>query len=214
MPSAGEWLVFLGTATLFAIMPGPGIFYVLARSLNGGRAEGIRSVVGNGIGACVHVVAAAFGLSAVLATSATAFTVVKFVGAAYLIYLGVRALFGKDQSDIDLAGVDAGTGSGRKRSVIAQGAIAEMLNPKTALYFLALLPHFVHPERDPAPLVFTVLGLIAVAMTIVVDVIVAIFAGYVGGKLRGNPKWRIRQRIGTGLTMIGLGGLLAFAEQN
>jgi threonine/homoserine/homoserine lactone efflux protein len=212
MPSSGEWLVFLGTATLFAIMPGPGIFYVLARSLNGGRAEGIRSVVGNGIGACVHVVAAAFGLSAVLATSATAFTVVKLVGAAYLIYLGVQALFGKDQSDIDLEKID--TGTGRKRSVVLQGAVAEMLNPKTALYFLALLPHFVHPERDPAPLVFTVLGLIAVAMAIVVDIIVAVFAGYVGGKLRRNPKWRIRQRIGTGLTMIGLGGLLAFAEQN
>jgi threonine/homoserine/homoserine lactone efflux protein len=212
MPSSAEWLLFLGTATLFAIMPGPGIFYVLARSLNGGRAEGIRSVVGNGIGACVHVVAAAFGLSAVLATSATAFTVVKLVGAAYLIYLGVRALFGKDQGEIDLGKID--TGAGRKRSVVLQGAIAEMLNPKTALYFLALLPHFVHPERDPAPLVFTVLGLIAVAMAVVVDIIVAVFAGYVGGKLRRNPKWRIRQRIGTGLTMIGLGGLLAFAEQN
>jgi threonine/homoserine/homoserine lactone efflux protein len=212
MPSSAEWLVFLGTATLFAIMPGPGIFYVLARSLNGGRAEGIRSVVGNGIGACVHVVAAAFGLSAVLATSATAFTVVKLVGAAYLIYLGVRALFGRDQGDIDVQKID--TGTGRKRSAVVQGAIAEMLNPKTALYFLALLPHFVHPERDPAPLVFTVLGLIAVAMAVVVDVIVAVFAGYVGGKLRRNPKWRIRQRIGTGLTMIGLGGLLAFAEQN
>jgi threonine/homoserine/homoserine lactone efflux protein len=98
--------------------------------------------------------------------------------------------------------------------VVLQGAVAEMLNPKTALYFLALLPHFVHPERDPAPLVFTVLGLIAVAMAIVVDIVVAVFAGYVGGKLRRNPKWRIRQRIGTGLTMIGLGGLLAFAEQN
>jgi threonine/homoserine/homoserine lactone efflux protein len=213
MPSSAEWLVFLGTATLFAIMPGPGIFYVLARSLNGGRAEGIRSVVGNGIGACVHVVAAAFGLSAVLATSATAFTVVKLVGAAYLIYLGVRALFGRDQGDdIDVQKID--TGTGRKRSAVVQGAIAEMLNPKTALYFLALLPHFVHPERDPAPLVFTVLGLIAVAMAVVVDIVVAVFAGYVGGKLRRNPKWRIRQRIGTGLTMIGLGGLLAFAEQN
>ncbi|MBP2330900.1 threonine/homoserine/homoserine lactone efflux protein [Kibdelosporangium banguiense] len=213
MPSSAEWLVFLGTATLFAIMPGPGIFYVLARSLNGGRSEGIQSVVGNGIGACVHVVAAAFGLSAVLATSATAFTVVKLVGAAYLVYLGVMALFARDRSDgADVHKIEKKPG--RQRSVIVQGAIAEMLNPKTALYFLALLPHFVHPERDPAPLVFAVLGLIAVAMAVIVDIVVAVFAGYVGGKLRDNPKWRIRQRIGTGLTMIGLGGLLAFAEQN
>jgi threonine/homoserine/homoserine lactone efflux protein len=212
MPTSAEWLVFLGTATLFAIMPGPGILYVLARSLRGGRSEGIRSVVGNGIGACAHVVAAAFGLSAVLATSATAFTVVKLVGAAYLVYLGIKALFGKDHGDIDRIGAEVP--SGKQRSVILQGAFAEMLNPKTALYFLALLPHFVHPERDPAPLVFTVLGLIAVGMAMLVDLLVAIFAGYVGRKLRGNPRWRIRQRIGTGVTMIGLGGLLAVAEQN
>ncbi|MET0135843.1 MAG: LysE family translocator [Kibdelosporangium sp.] len=211
MPTSAEWLVFLGTATLFAIMPGPGIFYVLARSLRGGRSEGMRSVVGNGIGACAHVVAAAFGLSAVLATSATAFTVVKLIGAAYLVYLGLQALFGKDD-DPDPG--EVASRSGKQRSVIAQGAVAELLNPKTALYFLALLPHFVHPDRDPAPLVFAVLGLIAVAMAVLVDLLVAFFAGYLGGKLRGNPRWRIRQRIGTGLTMIGLGGLLAFAEQN
>jgi threonine/homoserine/homoserine lactone efflux protein len=210
MPSSAEWLVFMGTATLFAIMPGPGIFYVLARSLHGGRADGVRSVVGNGIGACVHVVAAAFGLSAVLATSATAFMIVKFAGAAYLVYLGVKALFGKDDVDLTEASVAPGRAG---RSVVVQGAIAEMLNPKTALYFLALLPHFVHPERDPAPLVFTVLGLIAVAMAVMVDVLVAFFAGYLGTKIRRNPQWRIRQRIATGLSMIGLGGLLAFAEQ-
>ena len=212
MPTSTEWLVFLGTATIFAIMPGPGVFYVLARSLKGGRSEGIRSVVGNGIGACVHVVAAAFGLSAVLATSATAFTVVKLAGAAYLVYLGIKTLFGKDGHDIDQIRSDAT--SGKRRSVILQGVVSEVLNPKTALYFLALLPHFVHPDRDPAPLVFALLGLIAVAMAVVVDVFVAIFAGYVGAKLRGNPRWRVRQRIGTGLTMIGLGGLLALAEQN
>ncbi|TCO52507.1 LysE family translocator [Actinocrispum wychmicini] len=212
MPTSAEWLVFLGTATLFAIMPGPGVFYVLARSLKGGRSEGIRSVIGNGIGACVHVVAAAFGLSAVLATSATAFTVVKLAGAAYLIYLGVKTLFGKDRHDIDQIRPTAS--SGGRRSVILQGVVSEVLNPKTALYFLALLPHFVHVDRDPAPLVFTLLGLIAVAMAVVVDVLVAIFAGYVGAKLRGNPRWQVRQRIGTGLTMIGLGGVLALAEQN
>jgi threonine/homoserine/homoserine lactone efflux protein len=212
MPTSAEWLVFLGTATLFAIMPGPGVFYVLARSLRGGRSEGIRSVLGNGIGACVHVVAAAFGLSAVLATSATAFTVVKLAGAAYLVYLGIKALFGKDESGVDQIEREV-PAPGRRRSVVVQGAFAEMLNPKTALYFLALLPHFVHPERDPAPLVFTVLGLIAVAMAVLVDLLVAMFAGYVGGKLRGNPRWRLRQRIGTGLTVIGLGGVLAFSEQ-
>ncbi len=214
MPDSAEWFVFLGTATLFAIMPGPGIFYVLARSLRGGRSEGIRSVVGNGIGACVHVVAAAFGLSALLATSATAFTVVKLAGAAYLVYLGLKTLFGKDDAEAAVLADDVAARKDKRRSVVLQGVLSEVLTPKTALYFLALLPHFVHPERDPAPLVFMVLGLIAVGMAVMVDLLVAIFAGYVGGKLRGNPRWRIRQRIGTGLTMVGLGGLLAFAEQS
>lgn len=87
MPTSAEWLIFLGTAAIFAITPGPGVLYVLARSLRGGRSEGIRSVLGNAIGASVHVVAAAVGLSALLATSTVAVTAVKYAGAAYLVYL-------------------------------------------------------------------------------------------------------------------------------
>lgn len=208
MPTSAEWLVFLGAASLFAILPGPGILYVLARSLRGGRADGIRSVVGNGIGALAHVAAAAVGLSALLFASATAFTVVKLLGAAYLIYLGVRALLDRDHSRVDL-------GPQRRpgRSVIVQGMLSEVLNPKTALFFLAFLPHFVHPDQAPAPLVFALLGVIAVAMAMVVDVLVAVFAGSLSGRLVGNPRWRTRQRLASGLTMIGLGGALALAER-
>jgi threonine/homoserine/homoserine lactone efflux protein len=207
MPTSAEWLVFLGAATLFAIIPGPGMLYVLARSLRGGRADGIRSVVGNGIGALVQVTAAAVGLSALLFASATAFTVVKLLGAAYLIYLGLRALLARDHGPVDLGAAPRG------RSVLVQGILTEVLNPKTALFFLAFLPHFVHPGATPTPLVFGLLGLIAVAMAMAVDVLVAVFAGGLGGRLMGEKRWRTRQRFASGFTMIGLGGALALAEK-
>lgn len=208
MPTSAEWLVFLSASALFAILPGPGVLYVLARSLRGGRADGVRSVVGNGIGASVHVLAAAFGLSAVLATSATAFTVVKLAGAAYLVYLGVRALLDREPATVEL------TPGGPRRGALRQGILVEALNPKTALFFLAFLPHFVHPESAPAPLVFVVLGLIAVAMTVVVDLVVALFAGALSSRLLHNPRWRLRERLASGLTMIGLGGALALTERS
>ncbi|MGW9306500.1 LysE family translocator [Saccharomonospora azurea] len=210
MPTSAEWVVFLGTAALFALSPGPGVLYVLARSLRGGRVEGVRSVIGNALGASVHVVAAALGLSALLATSTVAFTVVKVAGAVYLVYLGVHAIVRRH----DDGGIDHSAGSARRwaRSPLVQGVIAELLNPKTALYFMALLPHFVHPETAPAPLVFALLGFIAVAMAALVDLAVAVFAGGVAGRLVNNPRWRVRQRVAAGLSMIGLGGLVAVAE--
>lgn len=206
MPTSAEWLMFLGAAALFALLPGPGVLYVLARSLRGGRADGVRSVVGNGIGASLHVIAAALGLSAVLATSATAFTVVKLAGAAYLVYLGVRALLDRD-------GSAPAVETRRRRGPLAQGIVVEALNPKTALFFLAFLPHFVHDGPVPVPVVLIVLGLITLAMTVVVDLLVAFFAGALSERIMGNPRWRVRQRIASGLTMIGLGGALAVAER-
>ena len=207
MPDPAELMIFLGTAAIFAITPGPGILYVLARSLRGGRSEGIRSVLGNGIGASVHVVAAAVGLSALLATSAVAFTVVKVAGSAYLVFLGVQAIFRRrDDEPEPVEG-----GRGRARSPLVQGVLTELLNPKTALYFMALLPHFVH-KRAPAPLVFIVLGLIALAMAMLADLTVALFAGMLGNLIMGNAKWRVRQRAASGAAMIGLGGFVALAD--
>jgi threonine/homoserine/homoserine lactone efflux protein len=206
MPTSTDWLVFLGTAALFAIIPGPGILYVLARSLRGGRGDGIRSTIGNSIGALGHVAAAAVGLSAVLAASATAFTVVKLLGAGYLIYLGARALLSRDHVPIEEP-------RRANRSAVLQGMVSELLNPKTALFFLALLPHFVHPGTAPAPLVLGLLGVIAVLMALSVDLLVAVFAGTLGTRLLTNPRWRRRQRVASGVTMIGLGGALALAER-
>ncbi|WP_370942758.1 LysE family translocator [Amycolatopsis sp. cg5] len=207
MPDFAELLVFLGTAAIFAVTPGPGILYVLARSLRGGRGEGIRSVIGNGIGASVHVVAAALGLSALLATSAVAFAVVKYAGAAYLVFLGLQAIFHRDDD-----GGEHGAARQWARSPLIQGIFTELLNPKTALYFMALLPHFVHPERAPAPLVFIVLGLIALALAMLADLTVAIFAGKLSSRLLGDARWRVRQRVASGATMIGLGGFVALAD--
>lgn len=208
MPDPAELMIFLGTAAIFAITPGPGILYVLARSLRGGRSEGIRSVLGNGIGASVHVVAAAVGLSALLATSAVAFTVVKLAGSAYLVFLGVQAIFRRRDDEPE----PAEGGRRRARSPLVQGVLTELLNPKTALYFMALLPHFVHPESAPAPLVFIVLGLIALAMAMLADLTVALFAGMLGNLIMGNAKWRVRQRAASGAAMIGLGGFVALAD--
>jgi threonine/homoserine/homoserine lactone efflux protein len=201
-------MIFLGTAAIFAITPGPGILYVLARSLRGGRREGIRSVLGNGIGASVHVVAAAVGLSALLATSAVAFTVVKLAGSAYLVFMGVQTIFRRRDDEPE----PAEGGRRRARSPLVQGVLTELLNPKTALYFMALLPHFVHPERAPAPLVFIVLGLIALAMAMLADLTVALFAGMLGNLIMGNAKWRVRQRAASGAAVIGLGGFVALAD--
>jgi threonine/homoserine/homoserine lactone efflux protein len=208
VPDLAEMMIFLGTGAIFAITPGPGILYVLARSLRGGRSEGIRSVLGNGIGASVHVVAAAVGLSALLATSAVAFTVVRLAGAAYLVFLGVQAIFRHRDDEPEPA-----EGARRRaRSPLVQGVLTELLNPKTALYFMALLPHFVHPERAPAPLVFIVLGMIALAMAMLADLTVALFAGKLGNLIMGNAKWRVRQRAASGAAMIGLGGFVALAD--
>lgn len=207
MPNSADWLVFLGAAAVFAITPGPGVMYVLARSLKGGRSEGVRSVLGNAMGASIHVVAAAFGLSALLATSTVAFMIVKYAGVGYLVYLGVQAIRHRhDPSDHN-----SGPPAARRwaRSPVIQGTIAELLNPKTALFFMAFLPHFVQSGGAP---VFIALGMIALAMTVLVDLLVAVFAGTFGAALQRKPKLRARQQVVSGLTMIGLGGFVAAAE--
>lgn len=209
MPNAAEWWVFLGAAVLIAAAPGPGIMYVLARSLRGGRAEGIRSSVGNCLGALVHVLAATVGLSALLAASAVAFTVVKFVGAAYLIYLGVRALW-------ELRTISAvrepGSSAKRGGSAVVQGLFAEVLNPKTALFFLAFIPQFVHPEQGSQTVAFFVLGLVFVVFASAADLLVAVFAGSLGTRIAASPRWQRRQQIASGTTLIGLGGALALSQ--
>ncbi|NHD16193.1 MULTISPECIES: LysE family translocator [Actinopolyspora] len=212
MPDLSEWWIFLGTATLIAVAPGPGILYVLARSLHGGRAEGVRSALGTFLGAAVHVLAATIGLSALLATSALAFTVVKFLGAAYLIYLGARTLWELRGAPAEQAEQRAAAPK-QRGSAVTQGLVTEVLNPKTAMFFLAFIPQFVHPERGSQSIAFLALGLAFVVLASTADLLVAVFAGSLGTWIANNPRWQRRQHAASGTTLIGLGGALALSQQ-
>lgn len=206
MPDPHHFLLFLGAATLLAIAPGPGMLYVLARTLAGGKREGILSSLGTFLGGTVHVVAAATGLSLILATSALAFSVVKYAGAAYLIYLGVRmiATAGKEEP-ISLA-------QPQRRDPFWQGIATEALNPKTALFFLAFIPQFVNHGAGHVFLQFLLLGTISVVLNTTCDLIVTMLASPIGARLKSSAKWRTRQRATTGLILIGLGTSVALAD--
>jgi threonine/homoserine/homoserine lactone efflux protein len=200
--------IFLVAAVALAVTPGPGIFYVLARSLRGGRAEGFASSFGTAVGGLGHVVAAAIGLSAALAASATAFTIVKYAGAAYLIYLGVATLRSRHGPGDEHG---AAPPPGNSRQAFVQGIVTEALNPKTALFFLAFIPQFIDPAR-PALGQFLLLGCVSVALNTAADLVVASFAGPIGQWLRGSPGWQRAQRRLTGWALIGLGAYVALAD--
>jgi threonine/homoserine/homoserine lactone efflux protein len=207
MPTPTSLSIFLSAAILLAITPGPGIFYVLARSLQGGRRAGVASSFGTAVGGMAHVIAAALGLSAILATSALAFGVVKYVGAAYLIYLGIRILRERNTADHQHMPAPAST-----QQIFRQGIITEALNPKTALFFLAFIPQFINPAEAIMPQ-FLLLGSISVLLNTTADLIVAAFAGPLGYALRHNRRFRRGQQIGTGSALIALGVYVAAADQ-
>jgi threonine/homoserine/homoserine lactone efflux protein len=212
-PDMMDWhhfLLFLGAATLLAIAPGPGMLYVLARTLAGGRREGILSSLGTYIGGMVHVVAAATGLSLLLATSALAFSIVKYAGAAYLIYLGVRMVLSARNEDDEQVGMAAEAGP--RRSPLWQGVTTEVLNPKTALFFLAFIPQFVDRHYGSVLWQFLLLGSMSVTLNTACDLVVTLLAAPIGARLRASATLRRRQRTATGLTLIGLGAYVAVAD--
>jgi threonine/homoserine/homoserine lactone efflux protein len=198
--------LFMGAATLLAISPGPGMLYVLARSLAGGRREGVLSAAGTFAGGLVHVVAAATGLSIVLATSATAFAIVKYAGAGYLIYLGIRMIASaRSDADVKLGAEQV------RRSPLWQGVATEVLNPKTAIFFLAFIPQFVNLVGGSFRQ-FLLLGAISVTLNTCADLLVVSLAAPIGTRLRGSAALRRRQRSATGLTLVGLGAYLALSD--
>ena len=144
--------LFLAAATLLAVTPGPSIFYVLARTLSGGKREGVLSALGTLVGGSIHVLAAGFGLSAVLAASATAFSVVKYAGAFYLVWLGFRMIRTRNVP------MDEPSETGNSNHAFRQGIVTEVLNPKTALFFLSFLPQFVNPALGHVVVQFLLLG--------------------------------------------------------
>jgi threonine/homoserine/homoserine lactone efflux protein len=200
-------IAFLFAAVVLAITPGPGIAYVVARTVAGGRREGLASCFGTGIGGFVHVVAAALGLSLVVAQSAVAFNVVKYLGAAYLVYLGIRLLLRKHQA----LAFEPVPSEGPRRALF-EGILVEALNVKTALFFLAFLPQFVSPAEPLAPQL-VLLGSVCVALNTLVDVIAVLTADRL---LMSGAARAVRARLLTrvsGVTMLALGAYLALARR-
>ena len=206
-------VLFLTAALLLAIAPGPGMLYVLARSLAGGKREGVLSAFGTFLGGMVHVFAAALGVSIILAKSALAFAIVKYVGAAYLCFLGVRMILDarKDKVNEDISR-DPARATKSARNPLWQGVATEVLNPKTALFFLSFIPQFVNRSSGHVFLQFVALGTISVVMNTTADLIVIALAGPLGEKIRSSATFRRRQRTVTGAIMIGLGTYLATSE--
>jgi threonine/homoserine/homoserine lactone efflux protein len=203
-----RFVLFMTAAVLLAIAPGPGMLYVLTRSLAGGKREGVLSAFGTFLGGMVHVFAAALGISIILAKSAIAFATVKYVGAAYLCVLGVRMILDARKDSGEVVVHDVMT----KRNPLWQGVATEVLNPKTALFFLSFIPQFVVRANGHVFLQFVTLGTISVVLNTTADLIVIALAGPLGEKIRSSAVFRRRQRTATGVIMIGLGTYLATSE--
>ena len=198
-----EWtrlLTFMLAAGLLIIVPGPAVLYVVARSIDQGRLAGIVSVLGIALGAVVHALAAAVGITAVLAASALAFSTVKYLGAAYLVYLGITTLLKKPEPQENIA-----VEPKPLWQIFRQGFVVNLLNPKTALFFLAFLPQFADPAHGSVPLQTFILGLIFVLIALVSDGVYALLAGQFGGWLKQSQTFQQRQRYFSGLVYIALG---------
>ena len=200
-----RFLLFFAAALLLAITPGPGIFYVLARTLAGGRREGFSSSFGTFFGGLFHVFAAALGVSAILAASTVAFHTVKYAGAAYLVFLGVKMIRSCNTELPANTAAPAG-------NAFRQGILTEALNPKTALFFLSFIPQFIAPERGHIFLQFATLGILSVGLNTAADLLVVSLATPLERKLKSSATFRRRQRTASGFGMIGLGAYLALSE--
>jgi threonine/homoserine/homoserine lactone efflux protein len=209
--------LFLTAALLLAVAPGPGMLYVLARSLAGGKREGVLSALGTFLGGMVHVFAAALGVSVILARSAMAFAAVKYAGAAYLCFLGVKMIVEarrEGESDEKLLGDALFAANTMARNPLWQGVATEVLNPKTALFFLSFIPQFVNRSVGHVFLQFVLLGTVSVVLNTSADLIVILLAGPLGKKIRSSAVVRRRQRTATGVVMIGLGTYLATSDSH
>ena len=199
IPDATTLGLFVAAALALLLVPGPAVLYVVARSIDQGRSAGLVSVLGVHLGSLVHVTAAAVGLSSLLVSSAVAFSVVKFAGAAYLVYLGVRALISWEEPR------EVEVGRAPLSTLLRQGAVVNILNPKTALFFLAVLPQFVDPDAGHVAVQLAFLGLVFVALGLVTDSLYALAAGTAGDWLRSSRFFVGARRWVSGTTFIGLG---------
>jgi len=211
VPTLANWLMFLAAGVVLNLTPGPDTLYVLARSVGQGRRAGLVSALGIGAGCLVHLSFAVLGLSAVLARSAVAYEVVKWLGAAYLVYLGVRALWQLRAGAAALGKPETVPASMRR--IFLQGFLTNVLNPKVAIFFLAFLPQFVDVARGNVASQIALLGLTFAVTGTTWLVIVATAAGSVAGKLRANPRHARWLERGAAAVFIGLGVRLAVSAR-
>jgi threonine/homoserine/homoserine lactone efflux protein len=207
MPSPTTLLVFALAAGLLVVIPGPNHIYIVTRSLAQGRRVGLASAFGVETGTLVHITAAAIGLSALIASSAIAFNFVRYLGAAYLAYLGLRALLTDHAPQLE----DGSQRAGSARRAYLDGILVNVLNPKVALFFLALLPQFVDANRGAAATQILVLGFVVFVIATTSDVAYALAAGALGGWLRSRPGFARRQRFLTGGIYLGLAAVATLA---
>lgn len=213
VPDPGSYVLFFAAALLLAATPGPGIFYVAARTLAGGRAEGIASSLGTGLGGMVHVLAGSVGVSALVLASAELFTALKLAGAAYLVWLGLRTVRAARRDALAAAaGLDAASPAGTWRA-FREGVLVEALNPKTAAFFLAFVPQFVDSAAGGVAVQFAALGVVSVALNTGADVAVAFAAGGVRAGMARRPGLVRRLREASGAAMVALGLALLFARR-
>ena len=208
-PDASSFALFLAAAIALLVVPGPAVFYIVAQSIDQGRVAGLVSTLGIGAGSLVHVAAAAIGLSSLLVSSAEGFTAVKYAGAAYLVFLGVRRLLGRDEP------ADAAV---RERKPLGrlfkQGVVVNVLNPKTALFFFAFLPQFVDTDAGMVAAQIALLGVIFVLLGLASDGLYALVAGTLGERLRGSARVLRIQRYVSGTVFVGLGLATAVSGSN
>jgi threonine/homoserine/homoserine lactone efflux protein len=213
MPDLTQLAIYFAAALLLAVTPGPGIFYVAARTLAGGRAEGVASSFGTGLGGMVHVLAGSVGVSAIVLASAELFTALKLIGAAYLIWIGFRTFqSARRDGATALNGEPAAPPIGPRRA-FREGVLVEALNPKTAAFFLAFVPQFVDPAAGHIALQFVVLGFVSVALNTLADIVVAFAASGIREGATARPALIRRLREASGAAMIALGIGLAVARR-
>jgi threonine/homoserine/homoserine lactone efflux protein len=208
LPDFGSLLLFLAAALVIAVTPGPGLFYVAARTLSGGRREGVASILGTALGGMAHVIAGAAGVSALVMASAEAFTLLKFAGALYLLWLGISTWRSAGTFADALPAHQLGP-----RKALRDGIAVEALNPKTAAFFLAFLPQFVDPASEVAAQ-FVLLGLISVCLNSLVDLLVLYLAAALRDGAAARPHLVRRIRKGSGAVLCALGMSLAMAQRS
>ncbi|HEY7384610.1 MAG TPA: LysE family translocator [Beijerinckiaceae bacterium] len=213
MPDLTQFALYVAAALVLAVTPGPGIFYVAARTLAGGRAEGVASSFGTGLGGMAHVVAGSLGVSTIVLASAELFTALKLVGAAYLVWLGLRTIqSARREAAMVLNGGAAAPPIGPRRA-FREGVLVEALNPKTAAFFLAFVPQFVDPATGHVALQFVVLGTVSVVLNTLADIVVAWAASGIRSGATARPAFVRRLREGSGAAMVALGVGLALAKR-